>query len=931
MPLSLAEQISQLEDTAPPDIDIERFDAGGEDGAEGDLAAGRDHYLDVGVSSLRKQRDAQVDPKYEGAKTTRSQLYEFDDVTDDEEQNDSSRSASEAESEGSASDGQQSDGEPSTAEDQEEEGEIDNNTPEDEDSADENEDPVPATDDLTAALKRSRQADRDKGRAIIQQRVLWDSLLEARIRLQKAATGSNRLPDPNHLAPYVTLEPGREAVQALVKEIAAFSEDMLTLRKRLIETNEPDVKMPSSKRQKLDTDDLEEQIQSATRSAVDIDSAYHPVCVHTLQKWSNKIAAVTPATLTAKSGKSFRGGTAVRSAVELVQDALGESGSQGGAKAIGRTRVRRSAGTRIGAGQDQAQAEGDAEVFDDLDFYQALLRDVIDSRTGAQDDWVARQQMKKTKKVVDTRASKGRKLRFEVHEKLQNFMVPVPTATWHEEQIDELFANLLGRQASGAVRTFIKRWLQPLRAQFLCPAYNSSAQSIPPCSTAMLPLAQRYLLISLLLASYLSAAYGSPIQNARSDVDVDCKLEARQATTTAHTTTTGTTVASAVSAATTTPSTTAATATATTSTHTTSTHTTSHSSSTTHVSTSTTSATTTTSQSSTTSTTTTASAAATASSSSSIFSKSSPYFGYAVGVLVVVCFFSFLLLILFIRFLVQTFSKKPTHQPVPTKASGWRYSQDTELNSTASARTQSFSSSRTRSGLARHVDIAEMGERQAFLSSESVALEPAKPGDHEAERRLSNVSQVTATPYVNRRPTSMSFLHSPPATHPAFIVDPGSQSGHSEEHELRSVPENATENRPSVSSLLLSRAGQRDPYRHPTIASGMTDSRAASTASVYSQPSAVHTSPMPSLLEHTQPAQLTSDISTIHLQNPSTDTIYEEPPEPSVPSTDGGHAYLGDQQPTLRATPGRMGWGTRAPTSIHSSSDLFFDRFEHTR
>jgi hypothetical protein len=29
-------------------------------------------------------------------------------------------------------------------------------------------------------------------------------------------------------------------------------------------------------------------------------------------------------------------------------------------------------------------AEGDAEVFDDLDFYQALLRDVIDSRTGAE-------------------------------------------------------------------------------------------------------------------------------------------------------------------------------------------------------------------------------------------------------------------------------------------------------------------------------------------------------------------------------------------------------------------------------------------------------------------------------------------------------------------------------------------------------------------
>lgn len=33
-----------------------------------------------------------------------------------------------------------------------------------------------------------------------------------------------------------------------------------------------------------------------------------------------------------------------------------------------------------------------------------------------------------------------------MHEKLQNFMVPVPVVgVWHEEQIDELFASLLGK------------------------------------------------------------------------------------------------------------------------------------------------------------------------------------------------------------------------------------------------------------------------------------------------------------------------------------------------------------------------------------------------------------------------------------------------------------------------------------------------------
>lgn len=39
--------------------------------------------------------------------------------------------------------------------------------------------------------------------------------------------------------------------------------------------------------------------------------------------------------------------------------------------------------------------------------------------------------------------------RYEVHEKMANFMVPVLTIAegWHEEKIDELFASLLGKRA----------------------------------------------------------------------------------------------------------------------------------------------------------------------------------------------------------------------------------------------------------------------------------------------------------------------------------------------------------------------------------------------------------------------------------------------------------------------------------------------------
>lgn len=80
---------------------------------------------------------------------------------------------------------------------------------------------------------------------------------------------------------------------------------------------------------------------------------------------------------------------------------------------------------------------------------------------------------KKTKKIVDTRASKGRKIRYgihlhsqlahcpstdssalipnryHVHEKIQSFMVPIDAGGWHEEQVDELFAGLLGRAFDG--------------------------------------------------------------------------------------------------------------------------------------------------------------------------------------------------------------------------------------------------------------------------------------------------------------------------------------------------------------------------------------------------------------------------------------------------------------------------------------------------
>lgn len=105
---------------------------------------------------------------------------------------------------------------------------------------------------------------------------------------------------------------------------------------------------------------------------------------------------------------------------------------------------------------EEQKKEGDhADIFDDSDFYATLLRELIDSRgvasvmgaDGGESSlaWAqAAKRATKKNKNGDMRASKGRKLRFDVIEKLENFMPPIPRETWSKDQIDRLFNQLRG-------------------------------------------------------------------------------------------------------------------------------------------------------------------------------------------------------------------------------------------------------------------------------------------------------------------------------------------------------------------------------------------------------------------------------------------------------------------------------------------------------
>jgi len=154
--------------------------------------------------------------------------------------------------------------------------------------------------------------------------------------------------------------------------------------------------MPPRKRRKLDFDsspllsDLDSEVLASTMDFSALQATYHPHLLQTLHKWSSKIQAVTPQALLPSSRNKFATASKPKSTVELIQETLADH-----AKVVGRTRTLRSTATkRIGVEGEGVTIGGDLdvegrrierediEIFDDTDFYQQLLRDVIDGRSG---------------------------------------------------------------------------------------------------------------------------------------------------------------------------------------------------------------------------------------------------------------------------------------------------------------------------------------------------------------------------------------------------------------------------------------------------------------------------------------------------------------------------------------------------------------------
>ncbi|CAH8265487.1 unnamed protein product [Arabidopsis lyrata] len=73
---------------------------------------------------------------------------------------------------------------------------------------------------------------------------------------------------------------------------------------------------------------------------------------------------------------------------------------------------------------EEKQQEGDPELVEDAEFYRQLLKEFLETIDPASSETAFYETKKR--KIVDRRASKSRKIRYNVHEKIVNFMAPRP-------------------------------------------------------------------------------------------------------------------------------------------------------------------------------------------------------------------------------------------------------------------------------------------------------------------------------------------------------------------------------------------------------------------------------------------------------------------------------------------------------------------------
>ncbi|CAH0695718.1 unnamed protein product [Spodoptera exigua] len=366
----------------------------------------------------------------------------------------------------------------------------------------------PLKEEFEHVKKQNITEEAKKGICVRNQLLLWENLLEMRIHLQRCVNTANQMPMPDTYSNLKEIKDFAEETNATKTNISNVLDKLLSLQNLLL-SKYPETKAICNKKlskQQPETkqtanEDSDEEIPSDTDNEEipsDTDAEEENVKeVQTPKNKANKSAPVKKRKLedyesdisnSHKAFKTFRDtsiqkwndktrlatatnikNTPTNTVLQQISYILSDR-----EKLVRRTQLKRSEYDIVGykkpLPEDENQNGNETEVnpvtrdrkdndeyipeiFDDSDFYHQLLRELIECKSADISDpvqlsrqWIALQQMRsKMKRKVDTKASKGRKIKYVVHNQLVNFMAPEKSVSWTDESKNELYSSLFGK------------------------------------------------------------------------------------------------------------------------------------------------------------------------------------------------------------------------------------------------------------------------------------------------------------------------------------------------------------------------------------------------------------------------------------------------------------------------------------------------------
>lgn len=467
---SLAEQIAELS-KPQTDFDIEdtefRQPEESESENSNDDEAGNDHYVKVGDSKLRKNIEkVALGGKYKGHVTSRQDLV-------DDEAEESGEEPSEP-SEDEEDEEEESDSGASLRSNSSDESEPEEDEQEDEDLvAKRSKLKTLLTQERKHIINRLSQStsnDSIKGFAILQQQKMFDSIIDSRLKIQKALTNSNQLPINFQAlkSEKLSTKKTNSLIESSTEKCYDLLDSIFQLRNKLNEKDGTST-TPNPKKRSLST-----YLETTSKH----DSILNKYRSSVLIKWSAKIQNSSGST--AINNGKFK--AINQNAEQQVSNNLSDMD-----RLVKKTKLNRRNITPLAIDyytknftkddeKDLKQDEDDYNpdiprqinnnenknqlielnsIFDDEDFYRVLLNDLVDKKiqstnpaNGLTYALRSAQKAHKLKKNVDTKASKGRKLRYQIQEPISNFETPQSNWKWNDDQIDEFFASLLGQKVN---------------------------------------------------------------------------------------------------------------------------------------------------------------------------------------------------------------------------------------------------------------------------------------------------------------------------------------------------------------------------------------------------------------------------------------------------------------------------------------------------